>query len=248
MFQILSPQRIHIIALRCVLFLILSFVASSCSSHRYPPDEVFNKWNLVQHDDFYAPCRQLGTLKFGERFRRCRVDITDTAETMSRVRMRANPSPGAAIIRTLEPKTRVRFGQRSGDWFEIWDFKGQSGWINGKYLRPLTPEERTALLGKGIKMVLHYTFPEKTIIGKILGFLGGLIISILSSIIIRLIFQEAEYLELFVGIAPLSYFIAKNQLMTTIPTDAFFACLAASVFITLILSIPTDIIVRRIME
>ncbi len=109
----------------------------------------------------------------------------DSAFTTGDVNLRSGPGRDNAVLRVVKRGSRVvLFGRTEEvpDWIKV-NASGNIGWISARYLRPATNQEQVNRdFSRGAKGSLAALFPEKTLLWKIIGFLGGVLIAVLVSL------------------------------------------------------------------
>lgn len=165
-------------------------------------DETYEGLNLIEYFKQWDDKQKEGIWHNGPRI------PVSSAFAVGDAELRAKPRYDGSVIKRIPKEEMVNliFNQRSNEWF-LAGYKGDKGWIHGKYLRPIKISEKGIYFSSAFKLVLSYTFPEQSIIGKIFGFLIGIIISA----VIYWRFADSEMINTIKFSIVIFYFLLKNS-------------------------------------
>jgi uncharacterized protein YraI len=125
--------------------------------------------------------------------------------TMRATQVRASPNSGARVIGRLAAGEKIKATWYRGPWVQL-DAGARKGWVDGRAVRPAGNGKLAEYRRRAVARGLRFAFPERTLAGKVCGWLLMFLISVLGGCFLRH-FEVLDYGAFFVS---LSIFMSKN--------------------------------------
>lgn len=134
------------------------------------------------------------------------------AFTTENLNLRTGPGVDHSRVLTAPKGSRLTVlpGSGTGKWLRV-SFRGTEGWVSARYVRAAMEREKEDAIVRAVaKHGLRFAFPEKTLLGRILGFVLGILLSLGLGALLP---EAAEGLEVGKVMLPAAYFIGKSFLI-----------------------------------